>query len=227
MASRSGLKLSHILVLVLVGVLVILAGLFRAERPRPAEESVRINCRHNLNEIAKGMATYLDEFGDGCWYPWPAGRPGCGTVAEPNFGGAEWLATLYWTRIVPDVRYFVCPASGDSNKAGKLLGADGCPGGERLAPRAVSYAGFGHTSVAVYQREKLNRKPTSLLAITKDFPPDEPMACDDTQAPINHGERDNGGMAILFFDTHVEYWTHTKICPEHGVGQGELVHLRN
>ena len=225
MASPSGLKLSHILIL--VGVLGVLGVVMFPKLPMPAEDPLRLRCRNNLNQIAKGMATYLDDFGDGCWYPWPAGRPGCGTAADPNFGGAEWLATLYWTRIVPDFGLFVCPASGDSNKAGRLLGADGCPGGERLAPRAVSYAGFGHTSVAVYQRVKLNKEPTSLLAITEGFPPDEPMACDDTQDPMNHGKITNGGMSVLFFDSHVEYWSHNRIDLEHAVGRGELAALRN
>jgi len=228
MATRSGLKLSHILVL--VGVLLVLAvvllPLLVTARARPGPGARHTRCRNNLNQLAKGMATYLAEFG-GNWvfYPWPAGRPGCGAVAKPDFGGAEWLAMLYWTKIIPDPSVYLCPSSLDDNEQGKKLGIYGCPDGKRLAPDAVSYAAFGHTSVAVYEREKQGKNPVSNSAIRDEFPPDRPMACDDTQAPINHGDR--SGMAVLFFDSHVEYWTHDKVDLEHGVGQGDLVALRN
>ncbi len=60
-------------------------------------------------------------------------------------------------------------------------------------------------------------------AIRDDFPPNEAMSCDDTQGGINHGEATNGGMSILFFDSHVEFKTAAEvdITSEHGsVGQG-------
>jgi len=34
-------------------------------------------------------------------------------------------------------------------------------------------------------------------------------------------------MDVLFFDGHVEYWTHERVDLERGVGTGELEHLRN
>jgi hypothetical protein len=34
-------------------------------------------------------------------------------------------------------------------------------------------------------------------------------------------------MAVLFFDSHVEFWTHTKVNLEQGVGEGDLIALRN
>ncbi len=67
----------------------------------------------------------------------------------------------------------------------------------------------------------------SRIAPRDDFPSSAPMACDDTQEPINHGEKDNGGMNVLFFDSHVEWWTHERVDLERGVGTGALVHLRN
>jgi len=48
-------------------------------------------------------------------------------------------------------------------------------------------------------------------AIRDDFPPNEPMSCDDTQGGINHGEATNGGMVILYFDSHVEFKTNTEL----------------
>ncbi|MBM4036622.1 MAG: hypothetical protein FJ291_33215 [Planctomycetes bacterium] len=197
---------------------------------RAREEARRIRCRSNLNQLAKGMATYLNECGDNRFYPWPAGLPGCGTPDRPSFGGAEWLASLYWTKIIPDPGVFNCPSSPDSNEMGTELGSWGTPGGRPLSPDAVSYAALGHHSVGIYLCSKQGKGAAYLqsrMAIRDDFPPNEPMGCDDTQDPINHGERDNGGMSVLFFDSHVEYWTHTRVDLETGVGQGDLCALRN
>ena len=135
---------------------------------------------------------------------------------------------LYWTKVLPDPGIFICPSSPDTNRNGVDLGLHGNPTDADLAPGAVSYAGMAATSVRVYETVKLGRTDvTSKSAIRDDFPPNEPMASDDTQRPINHGEEQNGGMAVLFFDSHVEFWTHTKVSLLYGVGQGDLVALRN
>jgi hypothetical protein len=194
-------------------------------------------CRNNLNQLAKGMSTYLNEFGDNRFFPWPAGRPGCGGPgAAGDFGGAEWLATLYWTRTLPDSGVYLCANTTDWNENGRDLGVTGCagPGFEpapdgKLKPDAVSYAAFGATSAAVYEREKLGKSPVAKLAIRDDLPPDMPMACDDTEGPVHHGNAKYGGMSVLFFDSHVEFWTHKKIGLERCVGTkgGPLAWLRN
>ncbi len=231
MSARKGFTLTELIVC--VGALAIgaflLAEALTGEFSRTRSPDRRGRCRSNLNQLAKGMATYLNEFGDNRFYPWLAGRPGCGTVANPNFTGAAWLASLYWTQIIPDWGVFLCPSSDDNNDQGKQLGSSGTPGGRPLSAHAVSYAGMNHLSVGAYLTTKLSRPSSAgkVLAIRDDFPPNEPMASDDTEEPINHGERDNGGMAVLFFDSHVEYWTHTRVDLEHGVGQGELCALRN
>jgi prepilin-type processing-associated H-X9-DG protein len=199
--------------------------------------ALRRRCQSNLSLLAKGMAMYLGEHNE-CPYPWPAGRAGCGTTESAeaaDFGGAEWFASLYWTRHVTDPTVFICPASGDSNQDGRNLGQHGCsgPGFEpgpdgKLRGDAVSYAGMADTSVAVYERVKLGKSGISCKqAIRPDLPPDEPMACDDTEGTINHGRRSKGGMNVLFFDSHVEFWTHERVDLERGVGAGELVYLRN
>jgi hypothetical protein len=160
------------------------------------------------------------------------GRAGCGTAARPDFGGAEWLATLYWTRIIPEPAVFICPSSGDSNRDGADLGRDGCPGGQPLSPGAVSYAAFGDVSAGIYMASKMGKGAgyaTSRIPVRHSygFPVSAAMACDDTEEPINHGTKGNGGMIVLFFDSHKEYWTHERVDLERGVGTGELVHLRN
>jgi prepilin-type N-terminal cleavage/methylation domain-containing protein len=228
MRKRQGFTLIELLVV--IAIIAILAGMLLPALARAREEARRIRCRNNLNQLAKGMATYLNECGDNRFYPWPSGRAGCGTKAAAAFGGAEWLASLYWTKIIPDPGVYNCPSSPDSNEQGTELGSLGVPTGEVLSKDAVSYAGVASCSVGIYLRSKQNKAAayaSSRLAIRDDFPPNEPMASDDTDEPINHGERDNGGMAVLFFDSHVEYWTHTRVDLETGVGAGDLCALSN
>ena len=225
----------ELIVLAAVMVVFLVFGAFMG-RGRPHVDARRIRCRNNLNQLAKGMATYLNDYGDGYFYPWPSGRKGCGGDGEKaDFGGAEWLATLYWTHIVRRPSVFICPSSVDDNEDGADLGDGGCSGSSfragpdgKLRPGAVSYAGYGADSVSTWQREKLKREPSGrCVALRADAPRNEPMGSDDTEGTINHGKADNGGMAVLFFDSHVEFWTHTKVDLERGVGKGELVALRN
>ncbi len=213
---------------------LVLFGLIRlalySATARAREKARIVRCRNNLNCLAKGMATYLNEYGDNRFYPWPVGRPGCGMVGKPDFHGAEWLASLYWTQVIPDPDCFLCPASGDTNGQGSDLGRDGAPGGMRLPGGAVSYAGLGDRSVGIYLTSKQGKAASyasSSLAIRDDFPPNEPMASDDTDEPVNHGEKTGNGMSVLFFDSHVEFWSHTKVDLETGVGRGELCALMN
>ena len=212
-----------------VGLMVMFMGKAR-------EEARRIRCRGNLNQLAKGMAIYLNEFGDNRFYPWPSGRAGCeGSGGEADFGGAEWLATLYWTGAMPDPGVFLCPSTPDTNRSGADLGESGCAGplfrggpDGKLLPEAVSYAAFGADSVAAWEREKTGSTGgPDKRAIKDDIPPNEPMASDDTEGTINHGKAHRGGMSVLFFDSHVESWNQKKVDLERGVGKGELVALRN
>jgi len=236
--NRGTVTLAEMLVLALLvlAAVVFLVMMDRSTR-RAREEARRIRCRGNLNQLAKGMATYVGELGDNRFYPCLPGYPGCGTVARPTFGGAEWLASLYWTKVIPDPGVFNCPNSPDSNEMGVLLGSFGCPGGEPLLPQAVSYAGMGHDSMAVYVKNLPKwvkglpkwevMYPVSGGAIRDDFPPNEAMGSDDTEEPINHGSARDGCMSVLLFDSHVELWTQEKVDLERGVGSGALVLLRN
>jgi hypothetical protein len=214
MATSSGLKLSHILIL--VGALAVLALLLLPSLAKPIDSGTRIRCRNNLNQISKGMATYLSELGGDRFYPFPLGRG----VRMYDFNGAEWLASVYWAHIIVDPTVYNCPTPGDSNHGGRDLGAERAPR-DLFGSQTVSYAGMHYYSLT----DKAGNPIPG--AIPADYPSDKVMACDDTEGTINHGDRDNGGMAILFFDSHVEYWTHTKVDLEHGVGQGELAALRN
>ena len=262
MGMPSRITLTELLITVAVLAIAFFALCYAMHYQRT--EARRIYCRNNLNQLAKGVATYNNEMNPA--YPWPVGRAGCGTRAAPDFGGAEWLAALYWTLVIPDPQVYLCPGSPDSNQFGRALGSLGTPGGRPLPSTAVSYAAPGADSFGIYQASKLKMGRSSAapkvpvppdfpqnesmacddfgiyqasklkvnpsyaasrLPIPYDFPGNEPMACDDTEEPINHGSRDNGGMNVLFFDSHVEWWTHERVDLERGVGTGELVHLRN
>jgi len=179
----------------------------------------RMRCRSDLNQLSKGMATYLNEFGNNAWYPFPLGlgrNPG-------DFNGAEWLASLYWTGVVPDPGVFLCPSSLDTNRNGLDLGSH----------RAAATFSSGTVSYAAMHYRSLTNASGSLVpgAIKDNLPSDakEPMACDDTQGAIHHGTKNNGGMNVLFFDSHVEFRTNAQIDLEFGVGQqgGLLWRLRN
>jgi prepilin-type processing-associated H-X9-DG protein len=158
------------------------------------------------------MATYLDEYGDGRWFPYPTGRG----LDPHGFNGAEWLASLYWTRVVRDPGVFICPSSADSNDDGLDLGKDRAIQG-RFGPGTVSYAGMHYSSLG------------DGVAIPADYPPNKPMASDDTEGRIHHrgGLMCSEGMNVLFFDSHVEDRSFVDL--EHAVGQagGLLEQLRN
>ena len=202
--------------LALLMVIAILAGMLLPALARAREEARRIRCRNNLHQIAMGMATYLNEHGDCRYYPFPLGR---GTRPD-DFSGAEWLASLYWTNVVPDPGAFICPSSPDTNDNGADLGEDRAEPGV-FGDQTVSYAGMHYRS--------LTDREGRPAAIPADYPPNVPMASDDTQGSVNHGEPRNGGMCVLFFDSHVEFKTNRDIDLERGVGQtgGLLQLLRN
>jgi prepilin-type processing-associated H-X9-DG protein len=212
MAKNKGF--TRIEALVLVVIVALLVSLACLSVPRWREEARRIRCRNQLNCTAKAMATYLNEFGNNTWYPCPLGRG-----LRPNdYSGAEWYATPRWVGLHTWFQCFLCPSSGDTNHEGLDLGTDrAIPG--RFGSQTVSYAAMHYYSLT---DEQGNPKPA---ALRDDFPPNEPMASDDTEGTVNH----RGGMHVLFFDSHVEFRTSAEIDSEHGVGQkgGLLWRLRN
>ena len=192
---------------VITVIVILLLLLVSALAYRPRQEARRIRCRNCLDQLARGMALYITQYGDDLWHPFPLGR---GVYAN-DFNGAEWLASLYWVGVVPDPIYFICPSSADTNHDGRDLGASRAIAG-RFGSQTVSYAAMHYRSMT-----DTHGNPVA-AAIPADYPPDRPMASDDTQGTVNHGEHSGGGMCVLFFDSHVDFKTNTEIDLRAGVG---------
>ena len=216
MSKKSHTSLLGVAAAVVVVVVLVILLVVAARRPR--EESRRDPCRNNLNQLGKCMVTYVAEFGDGRWLPFPLDR----RRVPHDFNGAEWLVSVYWVGIMPDPGVYICPSSSDTNHEGRDLGTSRAAPGV-FGSRAVSYAGLHYYS----QTDTAGNPRPSALA--NDLAPNEPVASDDTQGAINHGSRDNGRMNVLFWDLHVQGETNTKIDLERAVGQtgGLLWRLRN
>jgi len=220
--------------------LVLIVGLlpkwyfYSMDKARGAARQIR--CRNHLAELAEGMRVYLNGQGGGEWYPCPVGRG----LKPGDYSGAEWLASLYWTRVISDPDLLNCPTSPDSNENGRSLGTDrAIPG--LFDSASVSYAGMHYYSLS----DEGGAIPASFPA----EPSCEPMASDDTEAPVNHNDTGEGsegrprpivplwqyepyrwrGMNVLFFDGHVEWKSDREIDVESGVGKkpGLLWRLRN
>ena len=196
-----------VIVVLIVGAL---AGLLLPLLARRREEARRIRCRNNLNQLAKGMATYLDPHGENRFFPTPLGR-----TRNPNtYNGAEWLAALYWTGVIPDPGVFICPSTTDTNRDGLDLGS--YTQAATFGSQTVSYAGMHYYSASEHMG----------TAIRDDYPPNKPMGSDDTQGDSNH---DGWSVSVLFFDSHIESLLPSEGGPGNDVGQrgGLLGELEN
>ena len=181
------------------------------------EEARRTRCRSNLDQLARGIGPYLNNHGDGRFLPVPLGQ----STTPGDFNGAEWLAALYWCELLPDPSIFLCPSSGDTNHDGLDMGTHCAPAA--FGSQTVSYA-------ALHYRSQTDTSGRHIGAVIRDdFPPNMPMASDDTQGTINHRTGRWGGMNVLFFDAHVEWRTRREIDTQCAVGQkgGPLWQLRN
>ena len=218
MRKQRGLTLLEgiLLAMWVAGTCAVLVYVFR-ETARRREVSRRKRCAGNLNQLAKGMSMYTGELSGPRCYPCPLARG-----KDPNgYNGAEWLASLYWVGTVPDPGVFLCPTSGDDNQEGRDIGSSRA--GPAFGSQTVSYAGMHYRSLTDTAGKPMPG------AIPDYFPAAMPMASDDTQGTINHGTANNGGMCVLFFDSHVDWKTNEELDVEHAVGQkgGLLWQLRN
>jgi len=190
--------------LITVGIILLAAWVVFGTLRRRAIEARNARCLQNLNQLAKGVATYLNECGDGRFLMYPLGQ---GRKAD-DFSGAEWLASLYWTQIIPDPGVFLCPNAGDGNNGGKDIGRYAPP--PTFGSRTVSYAGLHRRSFI---------GPDGLpIHISVYLPLCEPLASDDTEGALNHSDWLYSGMNVLFNDAHTEFVSSDKLDPRTAVG---------
>lgn len=195
MKPNSGLTKAELAVVGVVTLLVVLLlcrVIFRPLGPHTEHRRV-LACTSRLHELGKGLLRYTMQH-DG-WCPFPLGR---GTRRD-GYNGAEWLATLYWTRFVDDADAFLCPGSGDTNHAGSDL----CPdraSPDRFGPQTVSYAGIHYWSLRDTDGAA---QPGALHVDAIENTVYAPAACDDTQGSVNHGKEPSRGFTVLFFDGRV------------------------
>jgi hypothetical protein len=214
-AIRVGLTTAELVIVVLI--IATLLGLLLPALAFRREEERRIRCAQNLKQLANGIWAYFDPLSSPDWFPCPLGRgrtPG-------DYNGAEWLAALYWTGVVSDPSVFLCPSSGDTNHSGLDLGS--FVASAAFSSQTVSYA-------AMHYKSRLGTSTTPLpIGWYLGLPPTVIMASDDTQGDINHGTLRNGGMSVVFFDSHVEFRTNTELDLKRAVGQdgGPLQQLGN
>lgn len=219
MSRAAGLARRDVIALaVLVVLLAVLAYSLLPEVYTAREQARRMRCGNNLNQVAKGLATYLNEFGESRWYPWPLGR---GTRPD-DFNGAEWLAALYWTDVVPDPSIYLCPSTDDTNHDGHDLGTHKAVPG-RFDWDTVSYAGLHYRSFTDADGNPQAYGSGGPSVMTGDLPAALPMACDDTQGPPHHP----GGPNILLFDGHLFSDSHVDLSTQaelelEGLGEGRL-----
>jgi hypothetical protein len=211
-----------LLVLSCVGALMALSTMTTATCIRNRQVARQCACAENLRLLGRGVLVYCREWGDSRLVPFPTGR---GTIPA-EFNGAEWLASLYWSRVISQPDLFLCPGADDTNHRGGDLGSR-CAPPSRFGSQTVSYAGMHSGSLTTTEHGA-----TAATALA-DMPPSLPMTCDDTQGTINHGSAQMGGMTVLFFDQHVEFRTtgahDGSVHVERAVGLGDhlLRHLRN
>ena len=211
MRREHGLTLRELLVLVAILAPTTIFVVMAAQRSSAING--RRRCRNNLNQLAKGMATYFHMQHYPTYYPCPLS---CGRT--PNeYGGAEWLASLYWEGYVPDPGVFLCPSSGDTNADGVHLGETRA--GAQFGSQSVSYAGL-HWRSATASGSPIRGD---------EWLPSDVMASDDTEGTINHTGWYNRGVCVAFLDCHVEWKTANELDPATAVGQkgGLLEKLRN
>jgi prepilin-type processing-associated H-X9-DG protein len=169
---------------------------------RSSERAGRTRCAANLANLGTALSVYRQQHGGDRWYPAPA----------PTFRGTDWVAVLYWTHLAgADALH--CPACGaarrlgplDANYNGRLeeYGPRGWDGS--LTADAVEYAGRA-------------RGPDVDGRSTPTFTIDELHA--DMPAMADLAGNHEGGVNVLFFDSHVAWMPDAGPCVGAGTATG-------
>lgn len=188
-----------------IAIIAIIGSILIPTLSRGREEARTVRCRNNLRHLAMAMSTYVNACGDFRFYPFHEQVTLYGETwqLQRDMTGADFLAALYWSRIITDPGVFICPSTNDENFGGAALGLDcssiwpdDTPEIQSQAPKVVSYASKGYR----HMREAVGGG-WQWVALMDPIVGETILASDDTESLANHPS----GMSILYFDGRVEF----------------------
>jgi len=199
--------------LVVIAIISILAGILLPTLMNARKMAMRTNCTNNLRQLGIGLQQYLDGPGDHRYYPYPTEdnawvKPGGGgdIARGQGFSGASFLAALYWSGVLRDPGVFICPGTTDSNRKGADIGKQP-EGGGKNEPGWNAQFDKPDGSHVSYASKAQWTMPKGMPITCNSLPSDTVIACDDTDGNPNHDD----GFCVLYADTHVSFYTTTKV----------------
>ena len=158
---RKGFTLVELLVV--IAIIGILAAMLLPVLSSVMEKANQGRCQSNLKQIATGIKSYQIDFGN--------------KVRYPDTAGGGFIARVYYTKVLPETKIFLCPSTGDINNDAdlKALGQKyEQAAGDDDGTNCISYAGRQNhnykTYPGLYRAKRDTAITTMVLMIGKIHP---------------------------------------------------------